>query len=67
MKKSEIQDIHGASLEDLTKMLREYRDKLQVLRFDLYAGKIKNVNEVRRVKKSIARVATQLSVLRNST
>jgi ribosomal protein L29 len=60
-KKNEEQDIKNASREDLVKMQNDAEVKLQALKFDLAAGKIKNVNEIRILKKNIARVQTQLN------
>jgi len=46
--------------KDLEKILREDRAKLQQLRFDLVAGKVKNVREIRATRKAIARILTLL-------
>lgn len=43
---------------DLDKMLLEYRGKLRQFRFDLVAGKVKNVREIRVIKKLIAQIKT---------
>lgn len=43
---------------ELQKFLGESRGKLQQLRFDLAAGKVKNVREIRKTRKMIARVLT---------
>ena len=46
---------------ELHKILQDNREKLRQLRFDLVSGKIKNVREVRKVKKEIAQVLTILN------
>jgi len=46
--------------EEMIKTLELDKEKLRQLRFDLSAGKVKNVREVRRVKKEIARILTLL-------
>lgn len=46
---------------ELEKILREDREKLRQLRFDLVLGKVKNIREVRRIKKDIARILTLLN------
>jgi len=46
--------------EELEKILQGSREKLQQLRFDLSAGKVKNVREIRQIKKDIARILTLL-------
>lgn len=48
--------------EEILKMLQEKREKLRQLRFDLSAGKVKNVREIRQIKKDIARILTSLKV-----
>ncbi len=55
-------ELRQKSKIELQKLLQENRERLRVLRFDLAAGKIKNVREIRKVKKDIARI---LTVLRN--
>jgi len=44
--------------EELKKLLQDDREKLRQLRFDLSAGKVKNVREIRNLKKEIARILT---------
>lgn len=55
MKISELRQISKAELK---KLLEENREKLRQLRFDLAAGKVKNVREIHRIKKDIARILT---------
>lgn len=45
---------------ELEKLLIDRREKLCQLRFDLAAGKLKNVREIRQIKKDIARILTLL-------
>jgi len=51
-------DLKGKSKEVLQKMLREKREKLRQLRFDLSQDKLKNVKEFGAAKKEIARILT---------
>jgi len=44
--------------KDLTKSLLKNRERLRVLRFDLASGRVKNVREIRHLKKDIARMLT---------
>lgn len=61
MKKQEkIREFKRITKHQLIKSLVEKREKLRQLRFDLVAGKIKNVREIREVKKDIARFLTIL-------
>ena len=57
MKTTELQQ---KSKSELQKILSDDREKLRQLRFDLAAGKVKNVREVRKIKKDIARILTIL-------
>jgi large subunit ribosomal protein L29 len=47
---------------ELEKLLKEDRERLRQLRFDLSSGKIKNVREIRKIKREIARVLTLLKL-----
>ncbi len=57
MKTSELRQ---KTTKDLTRNLISNREKLQVLRFDMVAGKVKNVREIRSLRKEIARILTIL-------
>ena len=46
---------------ELQKILRQKREKLQKLRFDLTAGKLKNFQEIKQTKRDIARILTVLN------
>ncbi len=58
MKKKEIQELKTRPVADLQKMAKEANEKLRVLRFDLSAGKVKNVSELHKLKKDVARMQT---------
>ena len=60
MKLKQLQEIKNKPLPDLQKYLRDYRGRLRTLKFDLAAGKVKNIREIREVKKMIARIMTIL-------
>ena len=60
MKKNEIQELKNKSAGELESIVRESGDKLRALRFDLAAGKVKNVNELHHNRKKIARAKTFL-------
>ncbi len=55
-----IQELRQKPKEELQKLLQGNQEKLRQLRFDLVSGKIKNVREVRKIKKEIARISTLL-------
>lgn len=53
-----LAEIKQKSKDELKKLLSDNREKLRQLRFDLSAGKVKNVREIRRMKKEIAQALT---------
>ncbi|KPJ57313.1 hypothetical protein AMJ49_01790 [Parcubacteria bacterium DG_74_2] len=53
-------EIKKKKKEELERILKEKKVRLQKLRFDLSAGKLKNVREIRKIKKEIARILTIL-------
>lgn len=55
-----IQELKLKPKAELQKMLVEEREKLRQLRFDLVSGKVKNVRQIREIKKDIARILTLL-------
>jgi len=56
----EIQELRQKTEEELKKFLSEIRDRSRVLKFDLASGKVKNVREIRAVRKDISRTITIL-------
>ena len=60
MKLKEIQELKNKPEAELRKILSDSRTKLRQLKFDLAAGKVKNVSELHHVRKTIARVLTFL-------
>lgn len=57
MKTSELRQ---KSQTELKKLLQDNRERLRQFRFDLASGKVKNVREIRMIKKDIARIFTLL-------
>jgi len=55
-----IKEIRQKSEKELQKLLQDSREKLRQLRFDLASGKVKNVREIRQIRKDIARILTIL-------
>lgn len=45
---------------DLEEMLSDLQERLRKLRFNLASGKVKNIREIRSLKKDIARILTIL-------
>ena len=54
-------ELRQRSKEELEKVVNDLRKKLQELRFDLVSGKVKNVREIRKTRKEIARTLTILA------
>ncbi len=55
-----LTELRQKSKEELQKILGDSREKLRQLRFNLSAGKVKNVREIRSLKKEIAQILTLL-------
>lgn len=53
-----ISEIRQKSEKELQNLLSTKREKLRSLKFDLSSGKVKNVKEIREVKKDIAKILT---------
>lgn len=60
-----IGELKQKSKKELEELLKELREKQRSLRFDLAAGKVKNVREIRAIKKDIARILTLLNLQKN--
>lgn len=60
MANRELEQLRKRTKEELQKILQDNREKLRQLRFDLAAGKVKNVREIRKVRKEIAQILTLL-------
>ena len=55
-----VKELEQKQNKELYRSLQEKREKLRQLKFDLSAGKVKNVREIRKIKKDIARILTVL-------
>ena len=58
--KEKIREFSRMPKGELQRTLQGLRERLRQLRFDLMAGKVKNVREIRAIKKDIARLLTLL-------
>ncbi len=58
MKKTAVKELKNKSLGELERIVAESGEKLRTLRFDLAAGKVKNVNELHQTRRRIARAKT---------
>jgi large subunit ribosomal protein L29 len=57
-----INELRNKSDDELKRLLAELRDKLRQLRFDIHLKQSKNVREIRKTKKDIARILTLLNL-----
>jgi len=55
-----IQELRQKSKEELAKLLAQKRNRTLSLGFDLAGGRVKNVKEMREIKKDVARILTLL-------
>ncbi len=59
MKRNEqLKEFLKLSKDDLQRSLREKQENLRVFRFDLAAGKVKDIRQIRVSRRNIARVLT---------
>lgn len=61
MKKQDFQQLKSRSRAEMQKELRESQTKLRDLKFDLAAGKVKNVSEIKKLKKVVAQLSTLIT------
>lgn len=53
-------EMRQKSKDELEKIIKDDREKIRQLRFNLSSGKVKNIKEAGNLKKKIARVLTIL-------
>lgn len=58
MKKKIFQETKNKLAAELQKDLAGHRERLRALKFDLAAGKVKNIKEIQEVKKTVAQILT---------
>ena len=62
--KKHMKEIRGKTSQELTKILFEKREELRTLRFAAAGARAKNPNALGELRKEIARILTELSVLK---
>jgi len=65
MKRRKIEELKTKPVAELQKLLKEGRERLRVLKFDLAAGKVKDENELHGLRKDLARILTFLKQSEN--
>jgi ribosomal protein L29 len=58
MKKKDIQELKNRPDAELARLVQDGSEELRVLRFDLAAGKVKDISKIRELRKKIARAHT---------
>jgi ribosomal protein L29 len=60
MKKKDIQELKNKQDAELERLIRDKNEELRILRFDLAAGKVKDISKIREARKLVARAKTLL-------
>ncbi|MFH0712766.1 MAG: 50S ribosomal protein L29 [Candidatus Jorgensenbacteria bacterium] len=58
MKKKELENFKNKTMIEIDKEIRECQEKLLNLKMDLSLGKVKNIHEIKELKKSVAQLLT---------
>ncbi|MDO8443363.1 MAG: 50S ribosomal protein L29 [bacterium] len=66
MKTKETEQLKNKAEAELVNEIKKSKDKLWELQVDLRAGKLKNVSDIAKTKKMIARINTVLSEKKNN-
>lgn len=61
MKRDELRKLRDKNVAELQKALSDAREDLRVFKFDLAAGKVKNIGTIIETRKKIARIMTYLN------
>jgi ribosomal protein L29 len=61
MKRQEFQQLKGKGEIELQKDLKTFQEKLRDLKLDLAAGKVKNIKEIKNLKKVVAKIMTLIN------
>jgi len=68
VKRKDLDNFKTKPLAEVNKEIRHYEERLQNLKMDLALGKVKNIREIRQIKKSLAQLLTILpEVLRRES
>lgn len=61
MKKKDIQELKNKQDAELLRLVHDKNEELRVLRFDLAAGKVKDISKIHEARKVVARAKTVLN------
>lgn len=56
-----IKDLRDKNMEELGKVLREKRENIRKMRFDIATKQVKNVRQLRQDKKDVAKILTLIN------
>jgi len=60
MKKKDIQELKNKQPGELMRLVQDKNQELRTLKFDLAAGKVKDISKLREARKMVARAKTFL-------
>lgn len=58
MKKKKVQELHQQSINQLAKLAAKTQSELAILQIDLGAGRLKDINQVKKKRRALARIKT---------
>lgn len=58
MKRKDIQELHNKSTQELKESMKKTQEELVKLRTDLGAGKLKDVHQIKKKRRDLARIKT---------
>lgn len=58
MERKELENFKTKPLPEVDKEIRHYEERLMNLKMDLALGKVKNIREIRQLKKNVAQLLT---------
>jgi len=65
MKNKELREFKNKPMLELVDEVKKRRARMEELKFDLATGKVKNLKEIKDVKKSIAQIETIIQSIKN--
>ena len=57
-----MKDLHGLSMLDLQKKLKDSRQELFNLRFQMATGQLQNHRQIRHVRRNLAQILTEIHI-----
>lgn len=57
-----MKELHGLSMDDLHKRLKDSRQELFNLRFQMATGQLQNHRQIRHVRRNLAQILTEIHI-----